>query len=117
MSKITVDVKATSVLTGWTDASAAAYEPIVWSINGTSVASNTGGGTGSFGALKYALGQLSIYCEPGDDLSDAGFDYEISWDWPFSTGSTNDVKDTFLGNKTTAPTVTLEFDILVEQVN
>ena len=114
--RITVDVNTTtSVLSGWLDASGtAAYEPIEWTLVNGSTPIVSGG---TFAQLVSALNAISFDVPPNVNLAGAGIDYAISWEWPFSTSATNDDNDTNLGNLATPPTVTLDFDIIVTQIN
>ena len=112
--RITVDVDASSVLTGWTLASGAAYEPIVWTLSngGTPLSTAT---NVDFATLLTELGNISVDVAPNTNLASVtGFDYEISWNWPFVG---NDANDTYLGDLTAAPTITLAFDITVTQID
>jgi len=104
--QVTVKVDSSSALTGWVDSRGAAYEPIVWSVNGTEV--------GSFADLITALNGITISYDPGEDVSASDSDYVISWEWPY-TG--NDENDTFLGNLATAPTINLDYSITVDQID
>lgn len=45
------------------------------------------------------------------------FDLELSWEWAFSVDTATDVKDTALGDLTTAPTLTVEYSITITQLN
>lgn len=106
---------ATSELTGWTVAGSTPYEPIKWTLKkGATTIVNKG----TFDQLKGALDDISIVCAPSTDLSAIeNLDYEISWEWPYIIDGTHDTNDTFLGNKATAPTVTLDFSINITQTN
>lgn len=111
---VTVDTTE-SELTGWTLAGDVAYEPIVWSINGTVCGTN-----GTFSELLTALDAIEIACPAGTDLSTiATSAYVISWAWDFDDNGagTNDANDTYLGNKATAPTITLVFSVTVTQID
>ena len=120
--KLTVAVNnVTSELNGWTIPNSTIvsgtdisgdYEPVVWTLKqgGVAIASNV-----SFSDLLDELNAIEEYFAPGDDLSSA-FDYEISWSWPAYVSAANDLKDTYLGNLGTAPTVVLAYTIIIEQV-
>ena len=114
--RIAFNVDATnSVLAGWVDSNGVAYEPIVWTLTGPSGVIAT---DGTFADLLAKLNAVSVDVAPGTDLSTVGMgSYVIGWSWPFSTSSANDVNDTFLGNLTTAPTITLAFDVTVTQID
>ena len=111
--RITVSVDATqTVFTGW-----GSYEPILWTLSEGGVPV-TGVSDVSFGTLHTALNAISIDVPPGTDLSTlTGFDYVISWKWPFSVSDAYDVEDTALGNATTPPEIALAFDITVTQID
>ena len=94
-----------------------AYEPIVWSLNGAKCGTN-----GTFAELLAALNNVSVAVPPGTNLATAltgSNSWLISWEWDFddSGAGTNDVNDTYLGNKTNAPTITLVYDITVTQID
>lgn len=114
-TRISVAVDSASGLTGWLDADANAYEPILWTLTdgeGTVVVNE-----GSFAQLETALNNIEIDAAAGTDLSDSDLDYTISWEWPFSTGAANDLRDTFLADQSPAPTVTLAFTVTVAQID
>ena len=114
--KVVVDTAA-SEIEYWTlgvAGAGTAYEPVVWSINGSVCGSN-----GTFAELLTALNSTTLEFAPGTDLSSvstAGL--AISWAWEFdnATGS-NDVSDTYLGNKADAPTINLKYDVTVTQID
>ena len=106
-------------IAGWTedvdgDTVEASYEPVLWTLkqNGVTIVDKK-----EFAALIAGLPVASTVHEPNSDLTSTYGEYEISWEWPFSVSSEKDAKDTFLGNKATAPTITLDFDITVTQVD
>ena len=56
--------------------------------------------------------------EPNEDLSGKnGERLVISWNWPFSTSTENDEKDTSLGNASSLATVDIKVKCTVTQVN
>jgi len=112
-SRVIVEVKSVaSQLNGWIVAGSA-YEPVLWTLTGPNGAIAT---DVSFAALITAMNGIDAYFEAGEDLSTAVGAYTISWNWPFSTSTANDIKDTELGDAGTA-TITLVFDITVVQVD
>lgn len=69
---------------------------------------------------------IAVYCASNDypagtNLSNIGADaLDISWNWPFSTGDANDVKDTRLGDKAAAgnpSTISLTVKTTVTQID
>ena len=117
-SRVSISVDTTaSVLTGWFDASNAPYEPVLWTLKNGSGAVVGGASDVSFADLKTALNGVSVDLPPNTDLAASDLGYAVSWRWPFSTSSGNDIKDTFLGNKVPAPTITLKFDVTVTQID
>ena len=104
--------RSASELTGWVDADGDEYEPIVWKVNG-----NLAGGDGTFAGLLDELDAISLPYAPGVDLSTVTANFAITWEWNFHVDEANDVKDTFLGNLATAPTINLKYDIVVTQID
>ena len=51
---------------------------------------------------------------PNTDLSNADNGFVIEWEWPFDS---DDVNDTYLGDKATPPTITLNLDITITQID
>lgn len=97
----------------WLDADGSnAYEPVKWTFK---VGSETIVDEGTFAELKegFTNEKATANFEPNTDLS-TGLSYEISWEWPFED---DDVNDTYLGNLSTAPTITLDFDITLTQID
>jgi len=108
---------------GWLIDSTEFYCPIIISItvDGTTTTINgaTYGDATSFeDAVKNALeGVGSVAVEANTDLSAAAYQKMISWSWPFHTSPENDVKDTKLGNLSTAPTISFEIKTTVTQID
>jgi len=93
------------------------YEPVTWSINGTLVAANDGGATGSFGALRSALEAFSVDVAPNVDLATVIGNTAITWEWAFAG---NDAGDTYYGDKAaggSAPQINLVFAVTVTQID
>ncbi|NLC97235.1 MAG: hypothetical protein GX675_06680 [Erysipelotrichaceae bacterium] len=109
-SRLGVTVNSGSKLSGWVLADGTtAYEPVVWSLTeGTTTQNNL-----SFADLLTELGEIAIEFDPNVSLAD-GLSLTIAWEWPFSG---NDVNDTILGDATTAPTITLDFDVTLTQID
>ncbi len=91
----------------------AEYFPIVFTIvydGNTETYGLTGTGAGhEFGNIATLETELDKAIEAcakryhtNEDLSAAEDDFVISWEWPFSTSSANDEKDTVLGNAAAA---------------
>lgn len=105
-----------SSISGWDydpDNTGTYYEPVVWTLEKYGEATPILSG-GSLEDLIDELENLTIDVAPNTDLSTEGFDYTISWEWPF-TG--NDAGDTYYGDRATAPTITLAIDIVVTQID
>jgi len=109
---ITVDVYDYE-FTGWTDESGMPYTPIYWTLyNGPMTVIQT---TDFYEFVSY-LEAIEIPVAPNQELSDFA-DYEITWEWPFYVDPMSDQNDTYLGNKATAPEVSLFFGIDVTQID
>ena len=66
-------------------------------------------------AVNEAIGKCSANYAPGTDLAGVSNDsLQVSWEWPFEG---NDAKDTVLGNKSNAPTVTLNVTTTFTQID
>lgn len=100
-----------SAINGWTLADNSVYEPVRWTVT-------VGGGTSQsnldFAGLQSALSAVSLDLAPNTDLSTSGLGLAITWEWPFSG---NDVNDTYLGDKATAPTISLNFNVTLTQID
>lgn len=120
---VSVEVTFTITLTGW-EITSGEYLPLVFTANiaGTEKTYKTGTGSGEYAniaALKTALEadiNKTITKSADADLAD-DFDLELSWEWAFSTSAENDEKDTALGKLSTAPTMTIEYEIQVVQID
>ena len=105
---VQVSYKADVELTGW-EIDGSEYCPLIITVNGTAY-SCTGSVTVDQleAAVETAIAaDVSDVYPAGTDLSTIGADaLQISWEWPFETGNTdeeiaaNNVKDTALGNAT-----------------
>lgn len=99
-----------SAISGWTVEGDVVYEPVRWTV--------TVGGTPQsnldFAGLQSALSAVSLDLAPNTDLSTSGLGLTISWEWPFNG---NDVNDTYLGDKTAAPSISLNFDVTLTQID
>lgn len=101
-----------SAISGWTVANDAAYEPVKWTLKQGSSTILDGG---SFADLLSHLGTSSeLDFAPNTDLSNADNGFVIEWEWPFDS---DDVNDTYLGDKATPPTITLNLDITITQID
>lgn len=110
----------------WTDEGAVGsmYLPLVIYING---AAYTAVGAGCATPAEFATflqNQIAAYSreyEAGTDLSTVGTDsLEISWEWPFSTSTENDINDTYLGEQAAlgnAATVSITVTTTVTQID
>lgn len=68
-------------------------------------------------AVEEAIEANTTYYETLTNLSTINDDIVVSWEWPFSTSAANDVKDTALGDLGTAPTISIDVDLTIEQVD
>lgn len=111
-----VDNTAEITLTGW-DIDTGFYCPLTFKVNGTDV--DLKGCTTAAqiqDAVKAAVANTSKDYEAGTDLS-ADNSAKIEWAWAFNTSDENDVKDTKLGDLTTAPTVSIKVTTTVTQID
>ena len=100
-----------SSISGWTLEDGSAYEPVKWTLKkGTTTVLD--GGT--FAQLLSELTTSGQDFAPGTDLSEADNGFVIEWEWPFDS---NDVNDTYLGDKPEAPTITLNLNITITQID
>lgn len=112
-TRVTVSVvDPSSALSGWTAEDTSAYEPVVWTLkkNGTP---ESGVDKVSFATLATALNAIKADYAPNAGFA-AADTYTIEWEWPFNG---NDAADTFLGEKTTAPTITLAYKVTATQID
>lgn len=93
------------VLTGWELADDTFYCPIVIKVGETEIAGSDYTSADDFkAAIKAEIEDETAQYPPNTKLDDEDY-VDITWSWPFETGSTaaekaeNDVKDTYLGNQ------------------
>ena len=85
------------------------YFPLVISVNGTPVSYAVDDDIADIEqAIEDAIAAYTKDYQHNTDLSSvAGDSLAITWQWPFSTGDANDVKDTALGDKAVAEDITI----------
>lgn len=119
----------------WTDAAGNFYCPLVFTVGSTTIdgiATTTGdsGTTPVYAnadaletAIENAINEYTRTYDAGTDLATATTTGStaptVSWSWPFHTSDDNDVKDTFLGNKTgtNIPQISITLTVTVTQVD
>lgn len=89
------------------------YFPLVISVNGTPVSYAVDDDIADIeAAIEAAIAAYTKDYQHNTDLSTvAGDSLAITWQWPFSTGDANDVKDTALGDKAVAEDITISVAI------
>lgn len=99
---VVVNYEATTLnLSGWEDQNGQYYCPLVVTINGTDkyYLASYSSALEAANVLKEAIKGYSKEYDALTDLETyAGETLDISWEWPFTTGDDNDVRDTFLGD-------------------
>lgn len=104
---VQVDYAATLTLSNWT-VDNADYCPIIFTVEGQTYKIGDTGITDVAtlkSAVEEAIADESGEYAAGTNLSTIGADApSVSWEWPFSTSTANDVKDTALGNAAAAST-------------
>lgn len=101
-------------LTGWEDADGAYYCPIEITIGTKTFKGNDYANAGAFAdAVIAEIEGASANYEAGTALD--GTAITASWSWAFE--GNDDVKDTFLGNKETAPTIEINLVVTVTQIH
>ena len=111
----------TLTLSGW-EVDGTFYCPIVFTVNGTKI---DGLGYTSADALASAVqaaiqASTAIYHTNTDLSTVVADDLAVSWEWPFSTSTDNDVKDTALGDAAAegnAATIKLDLTCTVTQID
>ncbi len=94
------------------------YCPLVFTVNDTDYKMEAGESVADFeNKVKTAIEKVSADYAPNTNLSDAGQNLNVSWEWPFQTSAENDVKDTALGDAETPAQVTLTVSATVTQID
>lgn len=120
---VRVNYEVTKIeLEGWEDKNGAYYCPIIIDVCGTKL---DGQDYDDADAFKTAItnlvaGYTKSY-EANQNLEDVQAEnMDISWEWPFTTGAENDVKDTYLGDQAAADnaaTIELTVTCTVTQID
>ena len=137
---VKVSYVADLVLTGWnitgdwdnndvTPDETIDYCPIIFTVGGATYGMYGSSATNTFGsiavlelAVEEAIAAYTKEYPANVVLSNTGVVEipSVSWEWPFSTGADNDVKDTALGNMAadgTPATIAITVNTTVEQVD
>lgn len=118
---LNVTVNFTLTLSDWS-VGGAEYMPLVFkaTINGANKTYKIGDGTDEYATIAALTAAIKADLEANNgekaadfDLANK-FDFALSWEWAFEG---DNAKDTALGNATTAPTMTIEYEILVVQID
>ncbi len=123
--EVDVEVKyeaTVEISSNWLDGNGKFYFPLVIKVNDTDVDLSTANDAASVkSAIETAINKYSKTYEANTDLSAVSADsLKVSWEWPFTTGADNDVKDTDLGNQATlgnAATISLSVKTTVTQID
>lgn len=91
------------------------YCPVVISVNGTAVAGSASTALEYEEQVKAAIDALTVEYDAGTDLSTVNDDLSITWAWAYENGK--DADDTYLGDLTTAPTISISVKATITQVN
>jgi hypothetical protein len=90
------------------------YCPIVVTVGTTAIAGIDYTSADDFeAAIKAAIEGYSEQYAPNEDLSAIDANFDISWEWAFSTGAANDVKDTKLGDKAVAEDLKISIGVSI----
>ena len=103
-----------SALDGWFDEVNDVYEPVLWYLSEDGGATFTANGV-SFAELLSTLEGFHLDFEPNTNLATEGITLSIGWEWPFDSGK--DVNDTYLGDLSVPPTITIDFDVTLTQID
>lgn len=126
---VKVTYEADVTLTGWmakdpsdAEATEALYFPIVVKVNGTAVDTSDCTTLDAVAtAIETAINGTAKTYDPLTNLANESANkVTVTWEWPFSTSDTNDILDTYLGDKAaagTASTITVVMAATVEQVD
>lgn len=116
---VKVEYVANLELTGW-EINGTEYCPIVFSVGTTEYKIDT---TNTDidkleEAVESAIGEYTAYYVANQDLSETSVATPaVSWAWPYSTSTDNDVNDTALGDLASAPAISLTITTSVTQIN
>lgn len=116
---VAITYDATVTLDGWM-VSGTPYCPIKFTVGSTDYTyESTGSATVAEFAetVSNAINAYSTTYHTNTDLSTVSAAPAISWEWVYSSSSENDVKDTALGNATTAPTIAINMTVTATQVD
>lgn len=128
--EVKVEVSNTATVTlneHWTDKDGKFYCPIKFTVKYGSTTEDVLDGIRCTDAkdlqdkLTELINKATKTYEPGTDLATTQANNKanvsVEWEWPFSPNGENDVRDTALGDKETAPTIYLEVTTTVVQVD
>lgn len=124
---VNVTYELTLTLTGWEIAPAVEYCPLVFTVKfGTET--KTFAQTGTIadvqkGTIAELIAAIKEYVEAKNGNYDPQtnfdglLDLNISWEWAYSTSPENDVKDTALGDLSTAPQLSIQVVTTLTQID
>ncbi len=106
----------------WTDKDGNYYCPIIVTVDGEEFDGADYTSVAAFKAdIEDAISGYTANYAPGQDLSAINnAEVAVSWEWPFSTGDANDIKDTYLGDQAAdgnAATISIAIDVPVTQID
>lgn len=107
-----VTYSATVTAIGWKDAENNAYCPLVFKIKG----SDTAYTVDTIAAAIASTANKQVF-NVGDTVDGTTTTFEVTWEWPFSTTSDNDIKDTYLGDHATDNKVEITLNATATQID
>ena len=112
---VSVQYTATVTLSGWTDSNGALYFPLTVKVGGTAVdLSSCTTEAAVKSAIETAINGTVNYA-PNTSLAGLNAGKNIDWAWAYN--GVSDVNDTFLGNKETAPSISIKLSATVTQLD
>ena len=107
-----VTYSATVTATGWKDANNSDYCPLVFKITG----SDTEYTVDTIATAIASTANKQVF-KVGDTVNEVTTTFEVTWEWPFSTSSENDIKDTYLGDHATDSKVEITLNATATQID
>ena len=101
----------------WKDGADKYYCPIVVTVGDTKIDGlNYASATDFATAIKEEIEKKSAQYAPNTDLSSIydTTNLDLAWEWAFSTGDINDIRDTALGDKAVTEDLTISIDVAIK---
>ena len=117
---VSVAYTGTVTLDGWTLSNNSFYCPLKFTIGSTVIEGATYTDKATLKSDLEAALTSTVNYAPNTNLSTINAGKTVKWEWPFTvenSGVSNDAKDTELGSKSVAPTISISLSATVTQLD